>query len=155
MATGLPRDSHFDSCVSILVAGVRLVESHFDLNKSNLVAEGLGEEAESAGGLGESSVATDGSVGLKAAAVYSSNGFRVGRKKEELLDEVSGTGSGKAASSLDGVRSADEGVNPSESGSLSVSWSRDQLCSGVRDQSPDSVAWFTAFTSSSSSSYSS
>ena len=137
----------------MLVAGVRFIESHFGLNKSNLVAGGLGEE--SAGWVGESSVATDGSVGLKAAAVYSSYGFRVGRKNEELFDEVSGTGSGRMASSFDEVRSADEGVNPSISGSLSVSWSRDQLCSGVRDQSPDSVAWFSGFTSSSSSSYSS
>jgi len=155
VASGRPCDSHFDSSVSMLEPGLRLIESHFGLNKFNLVAGGLVEEAESAGRLGESSVATDGSVGLKAAAVYSSYGFRVGRKNEELFDEVSGTGSGKVASSFDDVRSADEGVNPSVSGSLSVSWSRDQLCSGVRDQSPDSVARFTGTTSSSSSSYSS
>ena len=139
----------------MLGTGVLFIDSHFVLNKFNLVAGGLGEEAESAGGVGESFGAADGSVGLKDVGACSSKGFRVGRKKEELLDDVAGTGSGTVATSLAEVRSAEEGVNTSGSRFLSESWSSDQLCSGVRDQSSDSVASFAGFTSSSSSSYSS
>ena len=72
----------------MLGTGVLFIDSHFVLNKFNLVAGGLGEEAESAGGVGESFGAADGSVGLKDVGACSSKGFRVGRKKEEMLVPV-------------------------------------------------------------------